>query len=105
VTIARLALAAGMLTICSVAGAAQYAVIVAGLGGEADYELRFREQATRIAEAARKTSEDAANVVMLAGDDARRDALRREMLALGKRMSESDAVTIVLIGHGSFDGD
>ncbi|MGH8188300.1 MAG: hypothetical protein ACREUC_17210 [Steroidobacteraceae bacterium] len=104
-SVARLALAAGMLMICSVAGAAQYAIIVAGLGGEEQYDQRFREQAETIAQAARKSSEDAANVVVLTGNDARRDALRREMLALGKRMEESDAVTIVLIGHGSFDGD
>lgn len=104
-SVARLALAAGMLTICSVAGAAQYTIIVAGLGGEPDYEQRFGEQAAKIAEAARKSSEDAANVVVLTGNDARRDAVRREMQALAKRMNESDAVTIVLIGHGSFDGD
>ncbi len=104
-SVARIALAAGMLISCSVAGAAQFTVIIAGLGGEPQYEERFREQSETIAQAARKSSEDAANVVMLSGNEARRDAVRREMQALAKRMDEKDALTIVLIGHGSYDGE
>jgi hypothetical protein len=105
VSVVRLALAAGMLISCSVAGAAQFTVIVAGLGGEPQYEERFREQTETIAQAARKSSEDAANVVVLTGNEARRDAVRREMQALAKRMDEKDALTVVLIGHGSYDGE
>jgi hypothetical protein len=105
VSAVRFALAAGMLMSCSVAGAAQFTVIVAGLGGEPQYEERFRLQAESIAQAARKSAEDSANVVVLTGDQARRDAVRREMQALAERMEESDALTIILIGHGSYDGD
>jgi hypothetical protein len=87
------------------ADAATYAFIVAGLGGEPQYEQRFRQQAASLATAAEIVTGDASHVVTLIGDRARRDSVRREIKALAARMSPADAVTIVLIGHGSFDGE
>ena len=98
------ALACGLLLPVA-ASAANYTFIVAGLGGEPEYEKRFREQAAAVAVAAEKISGDATHVVSLTGDAARRDAVRREMQALAGKVGADDVVTIVLIGHGTFDGE
>ena len=98
------ALMGSMLTVAS-ADAATYTVIIAGLGGEPEYEQRFRQQAAAIAAAAEKVAGNPAHVLTLAGDRARRDSVRREFKELATRMTAEDVVTIVLIGHGSYDGD
>jgi hypothetical protein len=86
------------------AAAAEHTFIVAGLGGEPEYEERFREQANAIAGFARKAVGDE-HVVALIGAEATRDSVKRGLAELAKRVSAKDAVTIVLIGHGSFDGE
>src|SRR5262245_23996590 len=87
------------------ASAARYTLIVAGLGGEPEYEQRFRESAATIATAAEKVTGSPDRVVSLRGERAQKDSVRREIKALAGRMTEEDLVTIVLIGHGSYDGE
>ncbi len=98
-------LAATLLGLPALAGAASFTVIVAGLGGEAEYEKRFREQAASLAEAAEKAAGDKSHVVVLAGEQARRDSLRREFQAFAGKIKASDTATVVLIGHGTYDGE
>jgi hypothetical protein len=86
------------------ASAANHTFIVAGLGGEAEYEERFREQANAIAAFARKAAGEE-QVVALSGAEATREAVKSGLVELAKRVNADDAVTIVLIGHGSFDGE
>jgi hypothetical protein len=88
----------------SSAAAAEHTFIVAGLGGEPEYEERFREQANAIAGFARKAAGEE-QVVALTGAEATREAVKRGFAELAKRVSAQDAVTVVLIGHGSFDGE
>ncbi len=97
-------LATTLLLATTVAQAASFTFIVAGLGGEPEYEQRFREQAAAIAEASRK-ADGADHVVVLTGEQARRDSLRRELEAFAGKLKATDAATVVLIGHGTFDGD
>lgn len=87
------------------ASAATYTFVVAGLGGEPAYEQKFREHAAAVASAARKAAGNSANVVSLAGDAARADAVRREFKMLAGRMTADDAAVVVLIGHGTYDGE
>lgn len=87
------------------ASAARYTLIVAGLGGEPEYEQRFRESAATIAAAAEKVTGSPDRVVSLRAERAQKDSVRREIKALAGRMTEDDLVTIVLIGHGSYDGE
>lgn len=87
------------------ASAATYTFVVAGLGGEPSYEQKFREQAAAIASSAEKAAGSAANVISLTGDAARANAVRREIKTLAARMNTNDAVVVVLIGHGSYDGE
>ncbi|HKR35148.1 MAG TPA: hypothetical protein VJT10_09935 [Steroidobacteraceae bacterium] len=85
--------------------AAPFTFIVAGLGGEPEYEQRFREQAAAIAEAAEKAAGAPGHVVVLTGDQARRESLRRELAAFADKVKATDSATIVLIGHGTYDGE
>lgn len=89
----------------ALASAAPFTFIVAGLGGEPDYEQRFREQAAAIAEAAEKAAGAPGHVVVLTGEQARRESLRKELEAFAGKVKASDSATVVLIGHGSYDGE
>jgi hypothetical protein len=89
----------------AIASAAPFTFIVAGLGGEPDYEQRFREQAAAIAEAAGKAAGAPGHVVVLTGEQARRESLRKELEAFIGKVKANDSATVVLIGHGSYDGE
>lgn len=87
------------------ASAATYTFVIAGLGGEPAYEQKFREHAAAVVSAAEKAAGSTANVISLTGDAARADAVRREFKTLAGRMSADDSAVVVLIGHGSYDGE
>ena len=99
-------LAAALAALFSVsASAATYTLVVAGLGGEASYEQKFREQAAAVASAAEKAAGSATNVISLTGDAARAEAVRRQFKTVSGRMTANDTTVIVLIGHGTYDGE
>ena len=102
---AAAALAALSLVAASAAQGATYAFIVSGLGGEASYEQRFREQAATMTTAAQKLTGDGALVTTLAGEKVNREMLRRELRAFADKVKPDDQVIVVLIGHGTFDGE
>jgi hypothetical protein len=97
--------AATLLALPTFAGAAHFTFIAAGLGGEAEYEQRFREQAAALAAAAEKAAGDKSHVVVLTGEQARRDSIRREFQDFAAKIKPADSVTVVLIGHGTYDGE
>jgi hypothetical protein len=80
-------------------------LIVSGLGGEAQYEERFRQQAATITTAATRLTGDPARVTTLSSDKATRDSIRTALRTLAGKAQKSDTVMVVLIGHGSFDGE
>ena len=83
--------------------AATYYVVVAGLGGEADYEQRFTAAAKdldRIFLAAGST----AHVYTLAGAQATAKDLAETLSAVARAAKVDDDFALILIGHGSFDG-
>jgi hypothetical protein len=88
-----------------IAAAESYALIVAGLGGEKQYEQRFREQAASIAQAAEKLTGDKARVTVLSAEKADRESVRRQLRSLAATVKREDQVMIVLIGHGTYDGE
>jgi hypothetical protein len=88
-----------------IASAEAYALIIAGLGGEKQYEQRFRDQAASIAQAAEKLAGDKARVAVLSADKATRENIRRQLRSLATTLKREDSVMIVLIGHGTFDGE
>lgn len=85
------------------ASAATHFVVVGGLGGEADYAERFAQEAEDLAETAGGTVGEA-QVALLKGADATREALEETLAELVGEAAEEDAVVVYLIGHGTFDG-
>jgi hypothetical protein len=82
---------------------ATYYVIVAGLGGEPDYEQRFTAAAkdlNRIFTAADRT----AHVYTLTGALATASELSQTLDAVARDAKADDDFALILIGHGSFDG-
>ena len=85
------------------ARAATYYVVVAGLGGEPDYEQRFTAAAKdldRIFKAAGPT----AHVYVLTGAQATAAHLAETMNEVARNAKAEDDFALILIGHGSFDG-
>jgi hypothetical protein len=85
------------------AHADSYFLTVAGLGGEPDYEQRFRAMAADL-ERILKAADTTNHVVTLAGDEATRAHLAEALQAIAEQASADDQFVLILIGHGSYDG-
>ena len=83
--------------------AATYFLTIAGLGGEPDYEQRFAMWAGEI-EAILKSAGSDAKVDTLRGASATRLNVRAAFEKLAGQAKPEDALVIMLIGHGSYDG-
>lgn len=98
-------IACALLALPATSLAATYSLIVSGLGGEAEYEQRFREQAQRAATAVHSLTGEESATRVLSGNEATREAVRLELKALAAKARPEDPVIVMLIGHGSFDGE
>jgi hypothetical protein len=85
------------------ARAASFYVIVAGLGGEPDYEQRFTAAAKDL-DRIFKSSGPGAHVYTLTGSQATASRLTETMGEVARNAKVDDDFTLILIGHGSFDG-
>ena len=95
-----------VLLLCSFtleAQAATYYVIVAGLGGEPDYDQRFTSAANDLDRIFRSTG-PAAHVYMLKGSQATAAQFKGTMTTIAQVAKPDDDFVLILIGHGSFDG-
>src|SRR5580693_8503696 len=82
--------------------ASTYYVTIGGLGGEPEYDQRFSGWAKDI-DKALKSAPDA-KVDTLFGPAATREAIRGVFTRIGKEAKPTDALVVMLIGHGSYDG-
>jgi len=80
--------------------ATTYYVTVSGLGGEPDYAQRFGMWAQDI-ERAVKPAPDSKVVTLINGT---RDQVRSALHTIAQEAKPADALVLMLIGHGSFDG-
>lgn len=87
------------------AHAAVRVLILSGLGGEATYDQRFQKQASAIASAASRTGAAQQDVVLLSGEQTRLPNLKDELKKFAQTVQAEDQVAVVLIGHGSYDGE
>jgi hypothetical protein len=85
------------------ARARTYYVIVAGLGGEPDYEQRFTAAATDLDRVLRSAG-PAVHVDTLKGAQATAVGFRETIDRVATEASPDDDFALILIGHGSFDG-
>ena len=84
------------------AHAATYYVIVAGLGGDPDYEQRFVSAAKDLDRIFK--SAGAAHVYTLKGAQATAAQFRDAISTVARTAKSEDDFVLILIGHGSFDG-
>jgi hypothetical protein len=82
--------------------AATYYVTIAGLGGEPEYEQRFSGWAKDIDKTLKSVPD--AKVDTLYGPAATREAIRGVFTRIGKEAKPTDALVVMLIGHGTYDG-
>jgi hypothetical protein len=80
-----------------------YYVIVAGLGGEPEYEQRFTAAAKDLDRIFTSTG-GTAHVYILTGTQATAAQLKQALDAVAHGAKADDDFALVLIGHGSFDG-
>jgi len=85
------------------ARAATYYVLVAGLGGEPDYEQRFTAAANDL-DKIYKSAQGTVHVTTLTGAQATATQLRQTLDGIARDAKPEDDFALVLIGHGSFDG-
>ncbi len=91
-----------LLLLAAVAApAATYYVTVSGLGGEPDYEQRFKMWAEDIDTSLKRAGGDS-NVVTLVAP--RREEIRARFEEIAKQAKPADALVVMLIGHGTYDG-
>jgi hypothetical protein len=83
--------------------AATYYVIVAGIGGEPDYEQRFTAAAKDL-DKVFKASGESAHVYTLSGAQATASQMRDTLGSVARDSKADDDFVLILIGHGSFDG-
>ena len=84
------------------ARAATYYVTVAGLGGEPDFEQHFSTWAKEIEKLVKSGSD--AHVDTFYGQEATRAHVQGAFARIAKEAKPEDALVVMLIGHGSFDG-
>ena len=85
------------------AHAASYYVIVAGLGGEPDYDQRFTAAAKDLDRIFRSAG-PGAHVFTLTGAQSTASQLTDALNQIAREAKSDDDFTLILIGHGSFDG-
>ncbi|MGC2660769.1 MAG: hypothetical protein WA324_22665 [Bryobacteraceae bacterium] len=84
--------------------AANYYLIVAGLGGSPDYDKQFQQWATETARAIQAGS-STAHIETLSGGKATRQQLDESMAKIASDVQPDDTFALLMIGHGTFDGD
>jgi hypothetical protein len=90
-----------LLALALPAEAATYFVVVAGLGGEPEYEQRFTSAAKDLD---RVLKEPSTHVTTLTGAQATAPQLRQALESVAHDAKADDDFALILIGHGSFDG-
>jgi hypothetical protein len=82
-----------------------HVLVITGVPGDEEHAAQFQKWATSFIEAAKK--KDAvpdANITYLAGARAARDGVEKAFADIAARARPNEAVVVLLIGHGSFNG-
>jgi len=85
------------------ARAATYYIVVAGLGGEPDYEQRFTAAANDL-DRIFKAEGPAVHVTTLTGAQSTATKFKEALASVARESKSDDDFGLILIGHGSFDG-
>ena len=94
--------ALGLLLLLALsAPAATFYVTITGLGGEPDYDQRFKMWADDIGSSLKKSASDANVITLLAPT---REQIRARLAEVARQAKTADSLVLMLIGHGTFDG-
>jgi hypothetical protein len=83
------------------APATTFYITLSGLGGEADYVQRFKMWADDIDGSLKKAGGDTSVITL---ENPTRDQIRTSFADITKKSKADDAVVLMLIGHGGYDG-
>ena len=83
--------------------AANYFLIISGLGGAPEYDTAFSKWASDLDKELHGNGPDA-QITTLSGQATTLQRVRETFNRLGSQMTASDAFALFLIGHGTFDG-
>jgi hypothetical protein len=99
---------AGTALLCALPAAsamsATQVLVVAGRGGEAQFDTRFGQWSQKVATASATVTGDAKQVIRLAGPDAKLKAVQDALQSAAETLKAGDQFLLVLMGHGSHDG-
>jgi hypothetical protein len=98
------ALAGFSFSLAAPAQAELYYLIVGGLGGEPKYDEQFKNDTAALAAVARRSTAQS-RVTLLQGEGATRDAVVQSLESLRTRAKAADSLVVMLVGHGSYDGE
>lgn len=95
-----------VFALSGVASAQQtHLLVITGFGGDEEHDKKFDKFATTLIDAAKKKDGvPEANITYLANRAATRPAVEKAFSDISKKAKPNDVVFVVLIGHGSFDG-
>ncbi len=98
----RALLLAGLLAGAVEAAAGTRALVIAGLGGEVDYEQIFRRHAQTLHQALAQVADTA---YLAVGVDARTENVQARLAQLAQEAGAGDRTVVLYVGHGSYDGE
>ncbi len=91
-----------LMALCAIAApASTFYVTISGLGGEPDYDQRFKMWAEDIDGSLKKAGGDSTVITMQAPT---REQIRARFVELKGQVKPADAFVLILIGHGADDG-
>jgi hypothetical protein len=96
-----------LAALCALPGmvwAGTQVLVVAGIGGEPQFDERFTQWGKKVTTASATATGDPHRVVQLSGDAARREAVQSALQAAATELRAGDQFILVLLGHGSYDG-
>jgi hypothetical protein len=84
---------------------ATHLLVITGVPGDEEYTAKFAKWATTFIDAAKKNENvPEANITYLSGPKATREGVTKAFGDVAARVKTNDAVIVLLIGHGSFNG-
>jgi hypothetical protein len=92
---------AALLLLAVAAHATTFYVTISGLGGEPDYDQRFKMWTDDIDGSLKKAGGDSKVFTMQAPT---RDKVQAQFAEITKQAKPDDSLVVILIGHGSYDG-
>jgi hypothetical protein len=90
-----------LLLTCLQVHAATYYLTVTGLGGEEEYVVRFSMLGNEINKALKGSGDDAKVTLLQNGT---KDEVRKAFSQISREAKADDAVVVMLVGHGTYDG-